>query len=165
MAPGKLPGNRCQGLKLACTGVKIGGGIARWVDSKDFVHVESKVARAPIVNASGAGSGSSHLLCQDAPMAHLQSPEIPAEYASHDLVSASELREFVYCERAWWLSRQGYVVSPHAQVERAEGIVFHEARARAARQASSSQSLWWAIILAMAALAIWLARTLLEGGH
>jgi hypothetical protein len=28
-----------------------------------------------------------------------------------DLITASELREFVYCERAGWLTRQGYIVS------------------------------------------------------
>lgn len=105
------------------------------------------------------------MLCQDAPMAQSRLPETPAEYASDDLVSASELREFVYCERAWWLGRQGYQLSPQAQAQRAEGMAFHEARAGAARQASNAQSVWWAIILALAALAIWLARMLLESRH
>ena len=43
--------------------------------------------------------------------------------------------EFVFCERAWWLSRQGYTVSPRAEADRAAGVAFHEQRARAARAA------------------------------
>jgi hypothetical protein len=43
-------------------------------------------------------------------------PEIPqtggeGPFASEALISASELREFVFCSRAWWLSRQGHAVS------------------------------------------------------
>src|SRR4051794_15247952 len=52
---------------------------------------------------------------------------------SDDFVTASELREFVFCERAWWLKRQGYELSHKAQAERAERLAFHEQRARAAR--------------------------------
>ena len=81
------------------------------------------------------------------------------------MINASELREFVFCERAWWLNRQGYVVSPKAQAQRAEGVAFHEARAGAARKANRSQTLWWAIILALAALAIWLVKMLTETRH
>ena len=81
------------------------------------------------------------------------------------MVNVSELREFVFCERAWWLSRQGYTVSRQAQAQRAEGIAFHEARAGAARKASNSRALWWAILLALAALAVWLVHALLEARH
>jgi hypothetical protein len=101
----------------------------------------------------------------DISVAQSNLPERSAEYGFDDMINASELREFVYCERAWWLSRQGYAVLPKSHAQRAEGIAFHEARAGAARKASSSQALWWAIVLALAALAIWLAQVLVEGRH
>ena len=78
-----------------------------------------------------------------------------------EMINASELREFVFCERAWWLSRQGYVVSAKAQQQRAAGVTFHERRAGAARRGSNAQALWWAILLMLAALALWLAKSFL----
>jgi CRISPR/Cas system-associated exonuclease Cas4 (RecB family) len=83
-------------------------------------------------------------------------------FPAGDMVTASELREFVYCERAWWLSRQGYGVSAKAQEQRAAGVVFHEQRAGAARRGSSNQALWWAILLILAAIALWLAKSVAE---
>jgi hypothetical protein len=62
------------------------------------------------------------------------------------MVSASELREFVYCERAWLLSRQGFAVSQEVQAQRKAGISFHEARATAARKGANAQVLWRALI-------------------
>jgi hypothetical protein len=50
-------------------------------------------------------------------------------YAAKDLISASELREFIFCERSWFLSRRGLPVSPEAESQRAAGIAFHRARA------------------------------------
>ena len=84
---------------------------------------------------------------------------------SDDLVTASELQEFVFCERAWWLKWQGYRVSHKAQAERAEGLAFHEQRARAARTASEGAALWLAIVLLLAAIAIWLIKQFLEAHH
>ena len=81
---------------------------------------------------------------------------------SDGFVTASELREFVFCERAWWLKRHGCEVSHKAQAERAEGLAFHEQRARAARTASEGAALWLAIVLLLAAIAIWLIKELLE---
>jgi CRISPR/Cas system-associated exonuclease Cas4 (RecB family) len=46
-------------------------------------------------------------------------------WADADLVSASELKQFVYCERAWFLDRQGKPVSSEAQAERKLGAEFH----------------------------------------
>ena len=83
----------------------------------------------------------------------------------NELVSASELREFVFCERAWWLKRQGYQVSRKAQAERVEGLAFHERRSRAARTASEGTTLWLAIVLLLAAIAIWVIKELLETHH
>ena len=65
---------------------------------------------------------------------------IPAE----EMVTASELREFVYCERAWWLSRDRHAVSSAAQALRDDGVAFHEARAGAARRVTEARALWWA---------------------
>jgi 4-hydroxybenzoate polyprenyltransferase len=47
--------------------------------------------------------------------------------------------------------------------ERQAGVVFHEDRAAAARQASSRQALWWAVLLALVGVALLLVRALLEG--
>ena len=63
------------------------------------------------------------------------------------------------------VERQGYEASRKAQAERAEGLAFHEERARAARTASEGASLWLAIVPLLAAMAIWLIRELLEAHH
>jgi len=75
-------------------------------------------------------------------------------FAPEDMVNASELREFLFCERAWFLSRQGYQVSAQAESQRAAGVVFHEARAAAANRGSSPGAIWWAVILALAGIAL-----------
>jgi hypothetical protein len=79
-------------------------------------------------------------------------------FPSEDMVSASELREFLFCERAWFLSRQGHRVSAQAEAQRAEGIVFHEATAGAASRGSSPWVFWLAAILAGAGIAILLLQ-------
>jgi hypothetical protein len=86
----------------------------------------------------------------------------PYYFAPDELVSASELREFIYCERAWFLSRQGHVVMARAQEHRAAGIAFHEVRAAAARKATSNASLSWAMLLLLTALAPWVANTFMN---
>ena len=63
---------------------------------------------------------------------HDDTPQkVEGPFPSEDMVSASELRDFLFCERAWFLSRQGHRVSAQAEVQRAAGIIFHEARAGA----------------------------------
>jgi len=49
--------------------------------------------------------------------------------APEDMINASDLREFLFCERAWFLSRAGHRVSAQAEAQRSAGIEFHEARA------------------------------------
>jgi len=44
-----------------------------------------------------------------------------------DFVTPSELREFVYCQRSWFLARQGLLVSDEAQIAMETGVAFHEA--------------------------------------
>ncbi len=75
-------------------------------------------------------------------------------FAPEDMVNASELREFLFCERAWFLSRQGFRVSAQAESHRAAGIAFHETRAAAAHEGASPWPLRWAVILAGAGIAI-----------
>jgi hypothetical protein len=82
------------------------------------------------------------------------------------LVSASELREFVYCERAWFLRWKGTDASTKARVRMKAGTAYHEARAIAALRGADPTLMRWAFgLLAVAALAmamavwlIWSAR-------
>ncbi len=50
-------------------------------------------------------------------------------FSDEDMIAASELREFVYCENSWFLARHGAPVSREAQAQRDAGIVYHEQRA------------------------------------
>ena len=42
-------------------------------------------------------------------------------FAPEEMVNASELREFLFCERAWYLGRQGYQVSAQAESQARHG--------------------------------------------
>ena len=94
---------------------------------------------------------------QDIPKS--REPSFPSE----EMVNASELREFLFCERAWFLNRQGFRVSPEAQSHRAAGVVFHEVRAAAAQKGRNPQAYWWALILAVAGVALLLLKALMSG--
>lgn len=74
-------------------------------------------------------------------------------FGPEDLLNASELREFVFCERAWFLARQGYAVSREAQAQRAAGVVFHEIRAADAEKARNPQAVWWIVLLVLVGIA------------
>jgi hypothetical protein len=78
------------------------------------------------------------------------------------MVSASELKNFVYCSRSWLLNQQGFRVADKTAQERQAGIVFHEERAEYARKGSDRQMLWWAILLALLGMAFLLAKALME---
>ena len=75
-----------------------------------------------------------------------------------EMVTASELREFLFCERAWFLNRQGYRVSAEAEGHRAAGVAFHQVRAEAGRAGANPWPLRWAIILAVAGMVILLLQ-------
>jgi hypothetical protein len=75
-------------------------------------------------------------------------------FPQEDMVNASELREFLFCERAWFLNRQGFQMTAQAEAQRAAGNVFHEARAGAAGRGRSKRAFGWAVILGIAGLAI-----------
>ena len=75
-------------------------------------------------------------------------------FPPEDMVTASELREFLFCERAWFLSRAGHRVSAQAEAQRAAGIEFHEARAGAASRGQNPRTFCLAMILAGIGIAI-----------
>lgn len=79
-----------------------------------------------------------------------------------DLVNASELREFLYCERSWWLARRGFDVSTRAERAREAGVLFHEQRAAAAASGGNPYALRLAVALVLIALALILAKALLH---
>jgi CRISPR/Cas system-associated exonuclease Cas4 (RecB family) len=79
-------------------------------------------------------------------MQEAPTPRSASSFPPEEMVNASELREFIFCERAWFLNRQGFRVSPDALAQRAAGMVFHETRARAATKGRSEQALWWALV-------------------
>lgn len=74
-----------------------------------------------------------------------------------ELVSASELADFVYCRRAWGLAKQGMHVSEAAQLRRAVGNEFHEARAIVPPGSSVSFRRWALLLAVLACLFIVLA--------
>jgi hypothetical protein len=90
-------------------------------------------------------------------------PNDELSFLPEDMVNASELREFLFCERAWFLNRQGFRVSPEAESQRTAGIVFHEARAAAAYSGRSPWALRWAVILAAAGIALLLLKAWMGG--
>jgi hypothetical protein len=80
-----------------------------------------------------------------------------------DFVKPSELREFVYCQRSWFLARQGHQVSAEAQRAMDEGVAFHQIRAAAAEKANDPRSLRWAGTFAILAILLLLLTKLF--GH
>jgi hypothetical protein len=83
-------------------------------------------------------------------------------FAHEEMVSASELKDWIYCNLAWMLNQQGFRVTDKAVQERQAGILFHEERAEAATKASNGQTLWWAILFALLGMALLLAKALME---
>lgn len=70
---------------------------------------------------------------------------------SEELVSASELAEFVYCRRGWALSKQGMRLSAAVAERREVGNRFHDART-AEVPASPVVFRRWAVVLALIAV-------------
>jgi hypothetical protein len=61
-------------------------------------------------------------------------PSNTPSFAPEDMVNASELKDFIFCGRTWFLNQHGFRVSDRAIQEREAGIAFHEDRAEAARK-------------------------------
>jgi hypothetical protein len=78
------------------------------------------------------------------------------------MINASELREFIFCERAWALTRKGLGVSIEQQQRRAIGVGFHETRAVAASRGRSPLMFCCAIILILAGTALLLTAAMLS---
>jgi hypothetical protein len=78
------------------------------------------------------------------------------------MISASELKDFLFCHFAWFLNQQGFRNTPKAMEERQAGINFHQDRAEAARKARSRQACWWSVVLALLGIALLLVRALIE---
>lgn len=76
---------------------------------------------------------------------------------SENLVTASELAEFVYCRRAWALSKQGLGVHEKTEAQRAGGIRFHEARAAELQPATPAFRRWAMLLAVISALLLALA--------
>lgn len=60
---------------------------------------------------------------------------------------ASELREFVYCERAWFLSRSVVQQTASARARMDSGTVYHEQCTVAAQQACGPRLIRWGVAL------------------
>jgi len=76
-----------------------------------------------------------------------------------EIVTASEIAEYVFCPEAWRLARLGHASSN--QTEREAGTVHHARKATAEVVAGSSIALGrWLILAALLALATlwWLSR-------
>jgi hypothetical protein len=74
-------------------------------------------------------------------------------FAPEDPVAASDLHDFLFCERSWFQPRQRFVESDKAQDHRIAGIAFHETRAEAARRGSNGHFPWWAVVPLLVELA------------
>jgi hypothetical protein len=82
-------------------------------------------------------------------------------FRPEEIVDVSELREFVFCERAWYLARQGHAVPKGAHSQRTAGVAFHKARAVAAEKGSNAQTVWWIVVLVLVAIALLVVNALL----
>lgn len=85
-------------------------------------------------------------------------------FSEDDMITASELREFVYCSRAWSLARNGFAVSREVQSQRDAGIRFHELQAEHTRQGSRHSPLIAGLLLVAAGI-LFLLLFLLRGGN
>lgn len=78
------------------------------------------------------------------------------------LIRASEVGQYAYCARAWWLGQVKGVPSAHER-EMAAGKSLHLKHGRAVAAARCWRALAWALSLAAAAVAILLLWILLQG--
>jgi len=86
-------------------------------------------------------------------------------FSEEDMITASELRDFIYCARSWSLARHGFTVLPReVQAQRDAGIRFHEERAEHALQGSRPSPLIAGYLLVAAGILL-LLIFLVRGGH
>ncbi|MGH2537942.1 MAG: hypothetical protein ACRDHL_11150 [Candidatus Promineifilaceae bacterium] len=77
---------------------------------------------------------------------------------SYRVIQASEIAEYVYCRRAWWLHRRaGH--RPRNFRQLAAGAAYHRGHAGAVRGANLAQRVTLLLLFcAMAAFAFWLIQ-------
>jgi len=85
-------------------------------------------------------------------------------FSDEDMIAASELREYIYCEKAWFLARQGFAVSREAQAQRDAGVVYHEQRAADTVKGTHSRAVIWILLLVAAAILLLAIYALHSGG-
>ena len=85
-------------------------------------------------------------------------------FSPDEMVRASELKDFLYCQRAWFLNQRGFRASEESALEREAGNAFHEERATAARKGSKKSTLWLAFISVLLAAVLLLLRSLSKSG-
>ena len=85
-------------------------------------------------------------------------------FSDEDMIAASELREYIYCEKAWFLARQGFAVSREAQAQRDAGVVYHEQRAADTVKGTHSRTVIWILLLITAAILLLAIYALHSGG-
>jgi CRISPR/Cas system-associated exonuclease Cas4 (RecB family) len=79
---------------------------------------------------------------------------------SYQIIRASEIGEYVYCRRAWWLRRSaGY--TPTNIRERATGVAYHEQHGHNVESAERVRRFALLLIfLAVSAIVFWLVQFL-----
>jgi CRISPR/Cas system-associated exonuclease Cas4 (RecB family) len=79
---------------------------------------------------------------------------------SYKVIRASELGEYIYCRRAWWLRRSaGH--EPLNVSERAAGVVYHEQHGQNVQSADRVRRIaLFLIFLAVGAIVFWLVQFL-----
>ncbi len=79
--------------------------------------------------------------------------ERPAKRASGRVIRASEIGEYIYCHRAWWLGRvQGVENANRAQLD--AGIVRHRAHGVLVQRAERLRRAAWTLALVALVIAI-----------
>ena len=80
------------------------------------------------------------------------------EHMSDEWIRASEIAEYVYCRRAWWLRRVGGRASRNLR-QMAAGTAFHEAHGQLVQRARQARNLVYVLLaLALSFILVWVIR-------
>jgi hypothetical protein len=77
------------------------------------------------------------------------------------VLRASEIGEYLFCKRAWWLHRQG--VEPSNRAAREAGIAAHESHAKVIAWTGCLRTIAFILLLAAIVLAVIGGMTILVG--
>ncbi len=77
---------------------------------------------------------------------------------SHDLILASEIGDYVYCRRSWFLSAQGVHPGLKQMEKRDAGIEYHQRHGEQVKSAEKlrSASIYVLLVMLFLALGYWL---------